>query len=94
MTNKVVIAVSKADERKLKAGKVAKPPAAAKAEVAATAEDAPSPAPAKTDIDGEEDAPDQSGIASDVPLKEAQHILLDLIQLTPRKAGLAATKAL
>jgi len=93
MTNKVVVAVSKADERKLKAGKVAKSPAAAKAEVAATAEDAPSPAPAKTDIDGEEDAPEESGVTSDVPLKEAQHILLDLIQLTPRKAGMAAAKA-
>ena len=87
MTNKVVIAVSKAD-------KVAKSPAAAKAEVSAAAEDAPSPAPSKTDIDGEEDAPEESGVASDVPLKEAQHILLDLIQLTPRKAGMAATKAL
>ena len=88
MTNKVVIAVSKADERKLKADKAAKTPAAASTEVA------PAPAPAKTDFDGEEDAPEESGVASDVPLKEAQHILLDLIQLTTRKAGMAATKAL
>ena len=48
-----------------------------------------SPLPGAVDPD-EEEADEPGHIATDVPLKEAERILLDLIQLSAGKAGVAA----
>ena len=93
MTNKVVVAVNKADERTLKSEKAAAPfviktpPSPVAGEIVASPTETPAPVP-KLDEDGE--SLEDTGVAADVPLKEAQHVLLDLIRLVTGKAGMAA----
>ena len=86
MTNKPVVAVSKSDERVLKGPKVG-------AATTATnrVESVPAQAAAATPSDDPDaDEPEESGVAADVHLKEAQRILMDLIRLSTGRPPVAA----
>ena len=103
MTNKTVVAISRVDERALHPPKANKgessankpapvsanvqiPGADASKEATAAAE---AKAKAALDEDGE-DAAEESGVAADVHLKEAERILIDLILLSSGRSGMAA----
>ena len=103
MTNKTVVAISRVDERALHPPKstqgdsagnkpapvtavVQNPGADSSKEAAAAAE---AKAKAATDEDSE-DAAEETGVAADVHLKEAERILIDLILLSSGKSGMAA----
>ena len=103
MTNKTVVAISSSDERTLHGGRP-KPPEVKVAVQAATATPAPAgaspaepvattagpeakPKPGDEDLDLPEE---DTGVAADVNLKEAQRILIDLILLASGKSGVAA----
>ncbi len=88
MTNKVVVAVNKADERVLKTAKANAAPATGAGATATNRVDSVSALAlphAADDADGEE--PEDAGVAADVHLKEAERILLDLIRLSSGRGG-------
>jgi len=88
MTNKVVVAVNKADERVLKTAKANAAPASGAGATATNRVDSVSALAlphAADDADGEE--PEDAGVAADVHLKEAERILLDLIRLSSGRGG-------
>lgn len=91
MTNKVVVAVSKSDERVLKgakAGAVSSVPPVNSSTNRVDSVAAQAIPRSVDDPDAEE--PEETGVAADVHLKEAERILLDLIRLSSGRAGMAA----
>ena len=90
MTNKPVVAVSKSDERVLKGSKVGVATTSTN-RVEAAASQAPTPTPG-TSEDPDADEPEETGVAADVHLKEAERILMDLIRLSSGRPPVAAAR--
>jgi hypothetical protein len=92
MTNKVVTAVSKADERLLHQDKKPDGKPEAKPGTAEKTDESPKVAETKPHSDDDEDISETEaeGVAADVMLNESQRILLDLIALSSGKTPATA----